>query len=102
MKRWFVLIIFFLTSLVFASDTHAAENWIINKFDVDIAIEPSGQVKIVEDIQADFGAEQKHGIFRDIPVVYTRTSGERLYTKIQVENVTDGNSSVPYETFTNG
>lgn len=39
----------------------------INKYLVDITIGQSGQLRITETIQYDFGAAQRHGIFRNIP-----------------------------------
>jgi hypothetical protein len=40
----------------------------IAAYDVDIAIEHDGSLLVVERIDYDFGALQRHGIFREIPV----------------------------------
>src|SRR4030067_2591941 len=75
----------------------AQENWVINSFDSEIRILENGKVSVVETIDADFGSLQKHGIFRDLPLVYTLSEGGKRYTEVVVEQVTVGNSSVPYE-----
>jgi hypothetical protein len=40
----------------------------INRYDVDVTIERSGELLVHETIDYDFGATPHHGIFRDIPV----------------------------------
>src|SRR4030067_1223051 len=76
----------------------AQENWVINSFDSEIRILENGKVSVVETIDADFGSLQKHGIFRDLPFVYTLSEGGKRYTEVVVEQVTVGNLPVPYET----
>jgi uncharacterized membrane protein YgcG len=39
----------------------------INSYDVDVTIQPNGDIVVVEKIDYDFGVVPKHGIFRDIP-----------------------------------
>jgi hypothetical protein len=39
----------------------------ITSYDVTIEIEPSGSLRIAERIDYDFGANERHGIYRDIP-----------------------------------
>ncbi|MDP9184704.1 MAG: DUF2207 domain-containing protein, partial [Actinomycetota bacterium] len=39
----------------------------ISAYDVAIAIDPNGDIHVVETIEYDFGDTQRHGIFRDIP-----------------------------------
>ena len=40
----------------------------IERYDVDLTIEPSGALLVRETIDYDFGATPHHGIFRDVPV----------------------------------
>jgi len=40
----------------------------IDSYDVAIVVEPTGALHIAETIDYDFGGNQRHGIFRDIPV----------------------------------
>ncbi|MDQ7084588.1 MAG: DUF2207 domain-containing protein [Sulfurovum sp.] len=48
----------------------------ITQYDIDIEIESSGGLSIVERIAYDFEGESKHGIFRDIP--FTIKVGTRI------------------------
>src|SRR3989338_3080980 len=53
-----------------------AETEIINNFNADIAIQKDGSVFVSENIIYNFGSNQKHGIFRDIPL--TAVNGPQL------------------------
>ena len=48
----------------------------VNNFNANITIQKDGSVFIAETIIYDFGSNQKHGIFRDIPL--TAVNGPRL------------------------
>lgn len=63
-----------------------AEDFVIDTFHSDIVIEKSGIVEIKETIVVDFGSNQKHGIYRDIPYVYA-TGGSKTYTEIDIREV---------------
>jgi uncharacterized membrane protein YgcG len=39
----------------------------ISSYDVDIMVDPGGDIHVVETIDYDFGDAERHGIFRDIP-----------------------------------
>ncbi|HJS73581.1 MAG TPA: DUF2207 domain-containing protein, partial [Vicinamibacteria bacterium] len=45
----------------------------IDEFDVQIVLERDGTFVVTETLRVDFGAQQKHGIFRTIPVSYARS-----------------------------
>jgi uncharacterized membrane protein len=62
-----------------------AETEIINNFNVKIVIQKDGTIFVTEKITYNFGSNQKHGIFRDIPL--TSVNGPRL--KIDVSKVTN-------------
>jgi hypothetical protein len=51
----------------------------IRNYDVSIAIESDGSLRVVETIVYDFGSEQRHGIFREIP---TRLRYDETYDRI--------------------
>src|SRR5262245_23824386 len=40
----------------------------IERYDVDLTIEPTGGLLVRETIEYDFGSTPRHGIFRDVPV----------------------------------
>ena len=44
----------------------------IDEFDVQIVLERDGTFVVTETLRVDFGDQQKHGIFRTIPVSYAR------------------------------
>ena len=57
----------------------------VNNFNANITIQKDGSVFIAETIIYDFGSNQKHGIFRDIPL--TAVNGPQL--NINVSGVSD-------------
>jgi uncharacterized membrane protein len=67
----------------------AAEAWTITDFRAAIHIQQSGDLDITETIQVDFGTLQKHGIFRDIPVVYDYNQKSNRVYRVDVRSVTD-------------
>lgn len=70
MKKTLFLLLFFLFSYSFA---RAEEK--IDRFDVEIDILSNGRIKVQETIGYDFGENQKHGIYRDIPLKYQARGG---------------------------
>ena len=42
-----------------------AEN--ISYYNIDLSLDKGGEIKLIEDIEYNFGSHQKHGILRDIP-----------------------------------
>ncbi len=60
----------------------------IDAYRVDIRIESDGDLTITEDIEYDFGDEERHGIFRDIP------------TKLRYDNEQDRNYPLDVQSVT--
>lgn len=82
MKR--LLTLFFITLFfIFPKQVGAQEAWIINNYSSDIEIKQSGDVSVTEQIEVDFYTLKKHGIYRDIPVVYTNEDGSKFHTEIK-------------------
>lgn len=109
MKR-FLLALLPLIFFLFPHTTHADEGWVIDNFKSDIAVQESGEVRIVETIQVDFRNLSKHGILRDIPYVYESrqgrgspeaANGEKTYTEIKVESILQNDKNAKYETSRN-
>jgi uncharacterized membrane protein len=48
---------------------------VIDNFEVTININPDASITVSEKIDYNFGGEQKHGIYRDIPVKYKARGG---------------------------
>jgi uncharacterized membrane protein len=96
MKR-FVFLVFFLLFTLFPTFARADEGWVIDDFQSDIALQDSGNVRVVETIQVDFKYQSKHGIYRDIPYEY-ESDGKKTYTAIDVASVLQNNSKATYQT----
>jgi uncharacterized membrane protein len=66
-----------------ASETRpSGDNWIVDQFDAAIAVQADGSVRLEERISVDFAALAKHGIYRDLPVVYWDEGGAKTYTEL--------------------
>ncbi len=68
----------------------------IHNYDVDITVQADGDLSIVETIDYDFGDEEHHGIFRDIP---TRLRYDDTYDRVmplRVDGVT-GSPGTPVQ-----
>jgi len=65
--------------------------WTIASFDAQIEIQSDGRILVNEALDVDFGALEKHGIFRDVPVKYDWPSEKRKIRvyELQVLSVTD-------------
>jgi len=75
---------------------NAAESWVINSFHSDISVGATSGLTVIEDITVDFGAQQKHGIFRTIPLRYRYDDSHDRYYNLEVISVTDGARPVPH------
>lgn len=78
--------VFTLLFFLIPKQSLAQENWVIENFDSQIVIEKSGQIAVKETINVDFGTNQKHGIYRDLPYVYENQNGN-IYTEITVGEI---------------
>lgn len=76
----------------------ADEGWVIDSFGSDITIAADSTLTIREQIAADFGFQQKHGIFRTIPLRYRYDNTNDRYYRLDVVSVTAGARNVPYTT----
>jgi uncharacterized membrane protein len=77
--RIFVIIYILLLFLGFYQIVKA-ETEVIKNFDVNITIQKDGSLLITEKIIYDFGTNQRHGIFRSIPL--KSVNGPQLYIKV--------------------
>lgn len=76
------LIILCLFGILFASSVLAEEK--IDDFQVSAKINSDSSIEITEKIQYNFSGLQKHGIYRNVPVVYDR-NGTKY--KLRVNNI---------------
>lgn len=81
----------FVAIFLFANTAFAEEK--ITNFDTIITVEKSGIINVTEKITYDFGTEERHGIFRDIPTggIYTIEHAPRGNIGIDVLSVTNEN-----------
>ena len=84
-------------NVVSATPAAADEGWVIDSFHSDIQIAADSSLTVTEDIRVDFGALQKHGIFRTIPVKARYDSSHARHYGFNLESVTDGSKPVPHE-----
>src|SRR5688572_27465579 len=68
----------------------------IDAYRVDIRIESNGDLTITEDIEYDFGSEERHGIFRDIPTKLRYDDKQDRKYPLDVQSVT-GSPGTPDE-----
>ena len=65
-----LLIICGLAASFETASTQAPEGWVINRFHADIKIDQGGDITVMETLDVDWKALERHGIFRDIPLRY--------------------------------
>lgn len=96
-KKIFLVLLYIAVSFLLPTVTHADEGWVINDFKSEIAIWDNGNVTVNETILVDFGSVPKHGIYRDLPYVYSDANGNKTYTQIDFPAVNMDNGDIPYE-----
>ena len=69
-------LLFALCSLFFVSSAHAQTTEIIRRFEVYAVLQSDRAYQVTETIEYDFGAQQRQGIYRVIPVVYDRAGAK--------------------------
>jgi hypothetical protein len=79
-----------------------ADQIVIRSFDARYVIATDGSFTVVEDLTVDFGLEQRHGIFRTIPVEYGVDGNSKRVIKISKIAVDDGRTNVQSKTSKNG
>ena len=76
---------------------------VIDNFAVEIHVRADASVAVIERIFYDFGVEEHHGIYRDIPAAYIDAEGNKQALTISDIAVLDGAASpIPFESFKNG
>ncbi|MCH7809986.1 MAG: DUF2207 domain-containing protein [Chloroflexi bacterium] len=88
-----LLIAAFLAAL--PSVARADEGWVIRSFDVEYEIDDNGVVHVTEDILVDFGSLQRHGIFREMPTLYSYDEDNDRRISVSNVGVDDGQDSRP-------
>ncbi|MCK5320703.1 DUF2207 domain-containing protein [Candidatus Parcubacteria bacterium] len=89
-KIFFQICLIIIFSIYLALPAAAQEK--INNFEVEIDINRDGSINVKELIVYDFGNEEKHGIFRDIPYKY-KAGGGSFKLRFSDFSVTDKNGN---------
>ena len=98
MKKVLLFFILCFASLFLSlTRLHAEE---ITSYDADISIQKDGRFAVGENILYDFGALEKHGIFRNIPYKKQNSEGKQFFMDISDIQVVDEKDQ-PYQ-FTAG
>jgi uncharacterized protein (TIGR04222 family) len=77
-----------LAALTSAAPATAGAFETIRSYDVVITVQPNGDLSVVETIVYDFGSEQRHGIFRDIPTRFHYDDTYDRVTPLRVDEIT--------------
>lgn len=86
-----------LAGLAPSSRAYADEDWVVRSFDASIEITGEGELRISEDIEVEFAGRTRHGIIRDIPVLYDYNRDYKREIKISVLAVDDGSQAIRHE-----
>ena len=71
----------------------------IKKFRVVLELQKDASVRVEESIDYDFDPNERHGIFRFIPVSYRSASGDKKNIRVRDVRISDENGNVyPYTT----
>src|SRR3989338_6237600 len=71
----------------------AQSNEHIETFDISAEINTDGTIDIIETIVYDFGALERHGIFRSIPYIYVNDEDKKYQFEIYNVSLSDENDS---------
>lgn len=93
----------FVALLLIIFSFSQAQAWYIKSYNVELKVEPNSELKVIEHLIVDFGYENKHGIYRDIPLDFYDPSGKKHKIEIKDILVTDQNlNSYPIKVFKYG
>lgn len=81
----------FVALLLIIFSFSQAQAWYIKSYNVELKVEPNSELKVIEHLIVDFGYENKHGIYRDIPLDFYDPSGKKHKIEIKDILVTDQN-----------
>ena len=98
MKKLFLLS---LLLLLVPFTSYAVGEEQIDNYIVELQIEKDATLKVTETINYDFGENQRHGIFRNIPYKY-KARGGNFALRISDVTVTNGTSNQPFTTSKSG
>lgn len=94
-KRIFFLAVLLL-SLCLGTKVQARENvssWYVKDLQSEIIINTDSSIDVTENIIADCGIAQKHGIYRTLPTFQQITPSEKIDSSVTLTSITDFNNN---------
>jgi len=92
MKKYFALLVAIIGLFSFGLPAHGRENvnyWYVRDFQPSIVVNTDSSIDVTENIVADCGNAQKHGIFRTLPTFQQITSSEKIQSPVTLTSITD-------------
>ncbi|MEI8061512.1 MAG: DUF2207 domain-containing protein [Candidatus Berkelbacteria bacterium] len=92
MKKYFALLITLVGIFSFGFRAEARDDvdyWYIKDFQSEITVNNDSSIDVTENIVADCGNAQKHGIFRTLPTFQQISSSEKIQSPIVLASITD-------------
>ena len=84
-KKIFLLFLFCLIVVFLVPPVMAVEK--ITSFESEIIVQKDATVLVTETIIYDFGNEGRHGIFREIPIIYKNKDGKKFKIDFQLISI---------------
>lgn len=100
-KIWTIIFSSLLGIVLFMPKTIFADSETIQNFDSKIIAHQDGTFNVIETINYNFGDNNKHGIYRDIPTI-TKVGELYRQIKINVADIKRDNSNENYSVSNNG
>ena len=92
MKKYFALLFTLIGLFAFGIPAQARENvnyWYVRDFQPSIVVNTDSSIDVTENIVADCGSAQKHGIFRTLPTFQQITSSQKIQSPVTLTSITD-------------
>ncbi|GAH21136.1 unnamed protein product, partial [marine sediment metagenome] len=97
-----IFISLILVTILLPFSSALAQDEKINEFDVNITINSDSSIAVTEKIAYDFGPQDRHGIYRDIPIRYETEKGIYKLDFRVLSIVDETGSKYRYDTSTKG
>ena len=83
-------------SSIYSPSAYSSDTEQIESYKVSVKVNTDASIDVEETILYNFGPNERHGIYRDIPIIYKTNSGRRVSLDLENIIVTDENV-IPYK-----
>ncbi|MDP2671423.1 MAG: DUF2207 domain-containing protein [bacterium] len=97
--KWLLSAPLAISLFLFPKLAFADEGWVINSFHSDITLEKSGVLSVKETINLDFGSQEKHGIFRQIPTTYRLADNSNRYVNLTYTSISQDGQEAHFDDY---